>query len=347
MNPKTFTEFDNHEKVLSFDLTVDDIKVPVFIALHRIRNGIAIGGTRIVNYSSKEEALKDALNLSKGMTYKCVLANIQYGGGKGVIFTDPEKIDMTKLLTAYAKKINELNGAFYTGEDVGISAEAVEHLGKESKYIVGRPSKTGIPAPWAALGVFEAMKASLQHVYGSSAFKGRAIAIKGIGAVGSHLAKLLLQEGAEVYAADIRKEQEQEVIKKLPKLQLVPLEKIHTLDTDIYAPCALGYDLTEERVRKIKSKIICGSANNQLANRNIADVIYKKGIVYIPDYVANAGGLIHVVDELMPGGYSKERVKDNIFNIQKTVTQILDISEKKRLNQVLVAEEIAATSYDN
>lgn len=341
-----YPEFDNHEKVLEFSLSVNGVTIPAFIALHRIKNGIAIGGTRILTYGSKEEALKDALNLSRGMTYKCLLSNVPYGGGKGVIFVDPKKVDVRTVLSEYAKKVNELKGEFYTGEDVGMSAEGVEILGEKSQYIIGLPSKTGLPAPSAALGVFFAMKAAITHVFNSQSFEGRTVAIKGLGAVGSNLAKLLLEAGAEVYGADISKKQVEDVLEKTPEIKIVSVDDIHRVNADIYSPCALGYDLTEARVKELSCSIVCGSANNQLKNIEIAELLHQKNISYIPDYVANAGGLIHVADELEEGGYQKERVHMRIEQIGDMVSQILDSSLKRGLNKVTIAQEIAAKLND-
>ena len=342
MDATKFKEFDAHEKVLQFSLSINSEEIPVFIALHRIKNGISIGGTRMLSYESREDALKDALNLSKGMTYKCLLANIPYGGGKGVVFADPKKVDVQAVLHEYGKKINELKGEFYTGEDVGLTGEGVEILAEESGYIIGLPSKTGLPAPWAALGVFCAMKAAIYHKFGTENFEGKKIAIKGLGAVGSNLAKLLFEAGAEVYGADINEAQVKNVSNELTELKIVSVTDIHKIDVDVYAPCALGYDLTKTRVAELSCSIVCGAANNQLENIEIADLLHQKGILYIPDYIANAGGLIHVADELEEGGYQKERVQGRIEQIGAVVTQILYKSTKKGLNEVIIAQEIAA-----
>lgn len=338
-------EFDNHETVLRFYDKATELRG--YIAIHNTSAGPAVGGTRYWHYGSEKDALRDALRLSKAMTYKCALANVPYGGGKAVLMaprshkgTKDEKSE--KYLAAYAKRLAALDGHFFTGEDVGMTEKDIEILARYSPSIIGRPSVGGLPSPWAAKSVLQSMRAALKVLYGSDSFTGRTIAIKGLGNVGFDLALMLREAGAVVIASEIRPERVQRAKKEIPQIKIVAPEVIHKQKADVFSPCALGGDLTQQSIRELKAKIICGSANNQLASSKDSSRLFKRGIIYVPDYVANAGGLINVVDELHSGGYDRARVERNVAQVFETVTHLLTESIKKKRPSDFIADQIVA-----
>lgn len=332
-------EFDGHESVSFIEDKATGLKG--FIAIHNTNLGPAAGGTRYWKYASEEAALRDVLNLSRAMTYKCALAGVHYGGGKAVIIASPRYKKNEALLKAYANKVNQLNGSFYTGEDVGIGEKDVQILAKYSYFIIGRPGMGGDPSPWAALGVFYAIQASLKFLFGNSEIKDRTFAIKGAGKVGGELCRLLYENGGKVGIADINRKKTEALRKSFPGIEILNSSEIHQKAVDVYCPCALGNEFNAQKVAELQCKIICGGANNQLASQKIGELLYEKGIVYIPDYVANAGGLINVVAELDKDGYSKENVEDRVKQIRVTVKAILESANKSRESTSRVTDEFA------
>lgn len=332
-------EFDNHELV-SY-LYDENSGLRGFIAIHSTKLGPATGGTRYWRYKAESEALRDALRLSKAMSYKCALAGVPFGGGKGAIIADPSQPKKKALLAAYAKKVNLLDGNFITGEDVGLDAKDVEILSQISPYIIGSPKKAGDPSPWAAKSVFYAIKSGLEFSFGNPTIKGRKFAIKGLGKVGFELAKLLTKEGGQIVAADINEKARQKAKKLLPNIQFVSPDQIHRQAVDVFAPCALGNELDKQNISQLNCKIVCGSANNQLASSEAGTWLYQRDILYIPDYVANAGGLINVTDELNPGGYSPSRVEKKIQKLNAIIKKILSLSLKKDQPTSQIADKLA------
>lgn len=338
INLEDSLEFDNHELVTFFYDNKAGLKG--FVAIHTTKPGPAVGGTRLFNFFSEAEALEDALRLSRAMTYKCALAGVKYGGGKGVIICDPRKKNK-KLLAAYAKKINTLNGNFFTGQDVGISEADVAEMLKYSKSFIGKPGIAGDPSPYAALSTFYSIQSAAKTIFGSDDLNNRTVAVKGAGNVGGSLIGLLAEAGAKIIAADICLEKIKNIKKNRSPISIVDSKEIHKQKADIYAPCALGMEITSDNLKEIKAKIICGAANNQLATSEMGDLLHKRGILYAPDYVVNAGGLINVVDELESGGYKPERVASRIKDIKITLAKIFEISDKKNLPTSRVADNLA------
>lgn len=329
----------DHEFVIFFQDEAVGLKG--FIAIHNTQLGPATGGTRYMVYSSEQEALQDALRLSKAMTYKCALAGVAYGGGKAVIIADPSKPKTKEYLQVYAKKVTMLGGKFYTGEDVGMNQQDIEILAENCPFINGRPSIGGSPSPWAALSVFYAMQAGLEATFGSASPQGKTFAIKGLGHLGIELCSLLYESGGIVTAADVNPERTALAQKKFPHLKIVSPDIIHTLEVDAYAPCALGNEFNQINMGDIRCKIICGGANNQLVVDDIGEEFFKKNILYIPDYVANAGGLINVTSEWDPEGYSQERVHTRVKKVQQTVANIIALSKKEKKPTNFIANAMA------
>ena len=332
-------EFDDHESVSVFEDKTTGLKG--FIAIHNTNLGPAAGGTRYWEYSSTEAALRDVLNLSRAMTYKCALAGVSYGGGKGVIIAHSRYQKTEDLLKAYTREVNRLNGQFYTGEDVGIDEDDVRILSQYSNFIIGRPGIGGDPSPWAALGVFYAMQAGLNFVFGSPNVEQHTFAIKGLGKVGRELCRLLYESGGKIIVADINPEVVQLVHESFPGVQIADPSEIHRQKVQVYSPCALGGEFTDQTISELQCKIICGGANNQLASRRMGDLLHEKEIVYIPDYIANAGGLINVVSELDQEGYNREEVVDKVKQIRITTKAILEAAQKDRIPVSRVADEFA------
>ena len=333
-------EFDGHPFVAR--ITDPGTGLRGFIAIHDTTLGPAVGGTRYYPYRSEEEALKDALRLSRAMTYKCAVAGVPYGGGKAVLVA-PKGAGTKKseaYLAAYARRLKFLNGNFYTGEDVGMIERDIEVLASHSNAIVGRPAVGGLPAQFAALSVFRALETALQEETGSASLLRKTVAIKGLGNVGMDLAGLLHDAGASLVAADVDEARVREAKKKFPDIRIVSPARIHREAVDIYAPCALGGEFTPSTVRQLGAKIVCGAANNQLANDKMGAALAKRGVLYIPDYVANAGGLISVVDELNVAGYSEARVRERIGNMRSTVSRIIRDAKAKKLPTSVVADEL-------
>lgn len=337
-------EFDNHELVSHFYDKRTGLRG--FIAIHNTRLGPATGGTRYWTYRSEVEALRDVLNLSKAMTYKCALAGVPYGGGKGVIMKNARHPKDLMLLSAYARIINLFNGNFYTGEDVGITESDVAALAKGSKFVNGIPTISGDPAPWAALGVFYAISAGLEAIFGKATIRGWTFAIKGLGKVGSELSRLIIERGGKIFAADISKAAIRKTLRRFSQIKIVNPVEIHKLKVDVFAPCALGGDFNSKTIHELKCKIVCGGANNQLASSADGERLHRQGILYIPDYVANAGGLINVTEEWNRQGYSPERVKIKVAAIKKTVKRIVQISLRHNKATSEVADDLAEKIFN-
>jgi leucine dehydrogenase len=332
-------EFDNHEFVAS--IADESAGLKGFIAIHNTHLGPANGGTRYWHYTSETEALKDALRLSRAMTYKCALAGVPYGGGKGVLIGNGNLLKNERFLKAYAQKINLLKGTFYTGEDVGMDQDTVNRLAKYSPYITGLKKVGGDPAPWAALGVFIALQAALKEVFGSEDLRDRTIAIQGLGKVGFGLAQLISEKGGKIIAADIKDEAVKNATRKLKNIKIVSAKEIHRQKVDVYSPNTLGAEINERTINEFRCSIICGGANNQLKSDYYGGVLQRLGVLYIPDYVANAGGLINVAGELEKKGYSKERVREKVLGIRETVNKIIALSKEKKKPTNEVADDLA------
>ncbi len=333
-------EFDDHELVAFIQDKATGLKA--FIAIHDTALGPAAGGTRFWKYSSEREALKDVLNLSRAMTYKCALAGVPFGGGKAVIY---EGQKTPALIRAYARLLKFFEKKFYTGEDVGISEKDVQEILKINKYVIGGPKASGDPSPWAALGVFYSMQAGLRFKNGSEDIRNRKFAVKGLGKVGLELCRLISLKGGKLYGADIDLLAIKKAKKLCPGITIISPLQIHALKVDVFSPCAMGADLNKKTIPELKCDLVCGGANNQLATKEDGKRLFRRNILYVPDYLANGGGLMNVVDELSPGGYNQNRVKNKIANIKRTVSLVLKRSAESNRPPGEIADELAESYF--
>lgn len=327
-----YKDFDNHLYII--EKKNSKCSLHAIVAIHNNNLGPATGGTRIHPYKSRNEAVTDVLRLSQAMTYKCAISGVNHGGGKGVIIANPKREKSKDLLKAYAELINIINDKvcnYTTGEDMGINKEDIEIMSGVSPFIVGTKEGAGDPSPYAALSTYLAMKESVKHVFGKNKMNGVKVAIKGVGKVGSMLVELLLKDGAILYISDIDNNKLKKVKSIFPKVSIVDNKSIIGRRVDIYSPCALGKEFNIRNTSSLNCRIICGAANNQLSISDVGDRIFTKGIWYVPDYVANCGGLINVVDQLEEGGYDKKRVLSRIKHVGRKVSDIFEVSEKEKV----------------
>ena len=313
------------------------------IAIHNTTLGPALGGTRLWNYNSHSEGIIDALRLSRGMTYKAAISGLNLGGGKAVIIGDAAKVKSEALWRRYGKFVNSLNDKYITAEDVNTSAKDMEYISMETKSVTGVPEYmggSGDPSPFTAYGVFIGMKASAKKAWGSDSLSGKKVLVQGVGHVGQYLVGHLVEAGAKVYISDINETRIKETVEKFRAVEVVEGSKIFETEIDIYAPCALGATINTESIEAMKCPIIAGAANNQLAVENEhGPMLIKKGILYAPDFLINAGGLINVGAEL--DGYNRERVMGNVEKIYDRTLEIFELAEKESIHTQAAAIRIA------
>ncbi|WP_063836807.1 Leu/Phe/Val dehydrogenase, partial [Streptomyces sp. NRRL S-15] len=312
-----------HEQVVICQDRASGLKA--VIALHSTALGPALGGTRFYPYASEEEAIADALNLSRGMSYKNAMAGLDHGGGKAVIIGDPELIKTEALLLAYGRFVASLGGRYVTACDVGTYVADMDVVAGECRWTTGRSPENGgagDSSVLTAFGVFQGMRASAQHMWGDPTLRGRKVGVAGVGKVGRHLVAHLLSDGAEVVVTDVREESVRTITELYPDITVAADTDalIRTEGLDIYAPCALGGALNDESVPALTAKVVCGAANNQLAHPGVEKDLADRSILYAPDYVVNAGGVIQVADELH--GFDFDRCKAKATKIFDTTLAI-------------------------
>ncbi|WP_462154882.1 Leu/Phe/Val dehydrogenase [Pseudoalteromonas piscicida] len=337
-------EFDNHEQVVFCSDEASGLKA--IIAVHNTKLGPAVGGCRLWNYASDEDAVYDVLRLSKGMTYKNAVARLPFGGGKSVIIGDAKTIKSEALFRAFGKHLDRLGGSYYSAEDVNITTGDVMVMHKETNYVMGLEGKSGNPSPFTALGTFLGIKAAYQHKYGHQDLAGIKVAVQGLGAVAYTLCKHLHEAGAELFVTDINEESVQRVVNDF-NATAVGIEEIYDLDVDVYAPCALGATVNDDTIPRIKATIIAGCANNQLAESRHGEIIREKGILYAPDYVINAGGIINVYYETKPEGYNEVAATKHVEGIFDTLTEIFKRSEDEKVSTHIIADKLAQEIIEN
>jgi len=299
------------------------------IAIHDTTLGPALGGTRIQPYASFDEALEDALRLAKGMTYKAAIAEVGHGGGKSVIIADPKKHKTPELLLAFGAAVEALGGQYICAEDVGCSTEDVKMIRRATKYVVGLPAakSSGDPGPFTAWGTFRGIQATLKKIFGSDSCEGRTVAVQGLGNVGLNLVEYLFWAGANLILSDIDSAKLQKVAAKYGA-KTVPSDQILYTECDILAPCALGGILNDQTIPKLRCKGIAGGANNQLLKPYHAKVLRDLRILYAPDFVINAGGLLNVSVELEEEGYHPALPRFKVNQIYDTLGAIYEIAER-------------------
>ena len=318
-----------------------DVGLKAIIAIHNTALGPALGGTRMWNYKSEEDALVDVLRLAKGMTYKASAAGLNLGGGKAVILGDPKTQKTEALFRAFGRFVNALNGRYITAEDVGTTVKEMEYVFMETPFVTGIPKAfggSGDPSPYTAHGVLMGIRASVKEKLGADSLKGVRIAVQGLGNVGYHLVEYLHKEGAVLTIADIDQEKVKKAAEKFGAKVVSP-EEIVATECDVLSPCALGAVISDTSIKQLKCKIVCGGANNQLAELRHGDMLRELGILYAPDYVTNAGGLMNVFVELE--GYSPDRAFDKTRQVYDNLLQVFAIAKKEGISTAIAADRLA------
>lgn len=331
------SEYDYEQVVFCQDKKTG---LKAIIAIHDTTLGPALGGTRMWNYASEEEALQDVLRLARGMTYKNAAAGLNLGGGKAVIIGDPKQDKNEAFLRKFGQYVNSLNGRYITAEDVGTTEADMDIISLETEFVTGTStgSGTGDPSPVTALGIYKGMKATAEAAFGSDSLEGKTIAVQGVGHVAYNLCKYLHEEGAKLIVTDINQEAIDRAVNEFGARAVAP-DEIYGVDCDIYSPCALGGTLNDETIGQLKAKAVAGSANNQLLENRHGDLLHEKGIIYAPDYVINSGGVINVADELK--GYNRERVLKNVEGIYDILKNVFAISKENNIPSYVAADRLA------
>jgi leucine dehydrogenase len=331
----TLAEMGHEEIVMCSDPSVGYKGI---LAVHSTKLGPALGGTRYWQYATDEEAITDALRLSRGMTYKNAVAGLHLGGGKSIIIGDNKTKDREKIFRAHGRFVESLGGRYITAEDVGTSTKDMAYVQMETKHVAGLAGKSGDPSPVTAHGVFRAVQASANRKWGSDSLEGKTVAIQGCGSVGSYLAGELHAAGANLIVSDIDAAKAERV-SKATGAKIVKGNAIFSAKADIFSPCALGGIINDKTIPKLKVEIVAGGANNQLLEERHGDDLEKREILYAPDYVANAGGVINVYGEV--AGWDAQRALDKADDIYDTILKVFDIAEAKHIPTYEAADRLA------
>jgi leucine dehydrogenase len=318
-----------------------DAGLKAIIAIHDTTLGPALGGTRMWPYRSEAEALNDVLRLSRGMTYKNAVAGLDIGGGKAVIIGNPATDKSEALFRAFGKFVDSLGGRYITAEDVGIDVNDMEYVFRETEYVTGVHQVhggSGDPSPFTAYGTLQGLMATLNRAHGDEEVGKYSYAVQGLGHVGMEFVKLLKERGAKIFVTDINQELVDKAVDEYGA-EAVGLDEIYDVPADVYSPCALGGTINEQTLPRLKAKVICGAANNQLATDEIGDEVMRKGILYAPDYAVNAGGLMNVSLEI--DGYNRERAMRMMRTIYYNVGRIFEISARDNIPTYKAADRMA------
>ena len=331
---------NGHEQILfNFD---KETGMKSIIAIYDSTLGQTFGGTRMVNYASMEDALKDAMRLSKAMTYKCAAADEDKGGAKAVIWGDPKKDKNEAFLRAFGRFVEMLKGRFVTGADLNLNAMDGSIMGRESRYILAKPREegsSGSTGPITAFGIYVGLKACAKFIWGNENLQGKKIAVQGLGAVGEPLLGYLKEGGLEVMATDMNEETLQRLQPQYGFKKVNP-DEIYDVECDILCPCAIGSILNDQTIPKLKCKIVAGSANNQLEDEERhSRMLEERSILYAPDYIINAGGVIQVIDEIQ--GYNPERVKMKTERVYGRLLHIFEMAKKEGILPLEAANRYA------
>lgn len=330
---------DGYEEVVFFHDPPSGLRA--IVAIHSTALGPALGGTRFYPFSTEEDALRDVLRLSRGMTYKAAAAGLDLGGGKAVIIGDPTRDRSEELLRAYGRYIESLGGRYITAEDVGTSREDMDILRRETRWVTGvskRLGGSGDPSPVTAYGVFQGLRACAEEALRTPSLEGVRVVVQGAGKVGHNLVKHLVEDGAVVSIADVDVDAVGRAVKEFGVDTIEP-EKAHAVECDILAPCALGAVIRDDTIPELKCQVVAGAANNQLERPEHGDALHELGILYAPDFVINAGGLMNVADELI--GYDRERAMKKVEGIYRTLREVFRRSGMERITPARAAERLA------
>lgn len=337
-------DIEGYEKVV--EATHEPSGLHAIIAVHNSKLGPALGGTRIRPYANREEALEDVLRLAKGMTYKSAIALADsgkgLGGGKSVINADPKKQKSEELLKAFAQVLNSLDGLYICAEDMGSTPEDMAILSKYTKHVSATPAhgSSGDPSPFTAWGVFRAMQAVAMELWGSHSLAGRTVAIQGAGSVGEKLMDSLFWEGARLAVCDVDLEHAHRVACRYGA-KVVSVDEIYDVPCDIFAPCAIGGIINDKTIPRLKCRGVVGGANNQLLRPEHGERLMAEGILYAPDYVVNAGGIMNISVEMHGSGYDPYHARILVNSIYDNLREVFDIAKRRGISTSLAAEELA------
>lgn len=341
------SEFDDHEHVAFYQDKASGLKA--IIAVHNSNLGNALGGCRMWPYANDEEALRDVLRLSKGMTYKAAMAGLKQGGGKAVILGNPRTEKSPEKMFAMGQFVESLSGKYISAEDSGLTVDDLKLMAKQTKHVAGIQAKyhinsepaDGNPAPSTSYGVFVGLKTSVKYALNAD-LKGIKVAIQGLGHVGMRLAKHLHNQGAILFVTDIHADNIDVAVKEFGATAVTP-DEIYGLDVDVFAPCAMGAILNEENINKLKAKVVAGAANNQLATEQLGQLLVERGILYAPDYVINAGGIIDIYHQSIESSDAKLRA-----HIEKISDTLIEVYQRAKLEGIatnVVANQIAEERF--
>ncbi|MCO6431250.1 MAG: Glu/Leu/Phe/Val dehydrogenase [Deltaproteobacteria bacterium] len=344
MSLELFKEVEKrgHEQVVFFHYP--EVGLKAIVGIHSTVLGPALGGCRMKLYPSEKEAIDDVLRLSEGMTYKNSVAGLDIGGGKACIIADHNlSAGRRELFLKFGECVRDLGGRYITAEDMGTGVKDIMTVREVCSFISGTSLEEGgggDPSPWTAQGVFQGILASAERYYSSKDLKGKTVAIQGMGHVGVFLAELLTKAGAKLVVTDIDS-RKLEAARQDFGAEVVEPGKIYDAECDIYSPCAVGQTINSDTIKRLKCKIIAGGANNQLTDDSMYKPILERKILYCPDFVINAGGVINCASELLPGGWSKSWTEAKVKNIYNTIHEVLERAERQSLFPEIVAVEIA------
>ncbi len=328
-------KYDYEELVFAHDKASG---LKAIICIHDTTLGPALGGTRVWDYETEEEAILDALRLARGMTYKNSAAGLNLGGGKAVIIGDPKKVKTEAALRTFGKYVEGLSGRYITAQDMNMTPADLGIINYETDHVAGLEGKSGDPSPVTSLGVFRGLLAAANERFGSDDLTGKTVAVQGLGAVGYGLCEYLHEAGAKLLVTDIVQESVDKAVNELGATA-VGLDEIYGVDCDIFAPCAMGAIINDDTIEQFKCEVIAGSANNQLEEERHGDILKEKNILYVPDFVINAGGVINVFEELQ--GYNAERALGRANAIYDSVKRIFEIADEQNITTSLAADHLA------
>ena len=334
---KAMGEYGHEQIVFVRD---DKVGLKAIIAIHNTVLGPALGGTRFWNYATEDEALFDVLRLSRGMTLKSAAAGLKLGGGKAVIIGDPQQLKSREFFNSYGRFIESLGGKYYTAEDMNINTTDIEQVNETTKYVSGTPAISGNPSPFTARGVYMGMEAGAHTVFGTDSLEGKTILVQGVGSVGSALCEYVANEGAILKIYDPSQASIDKTLQKV-SATVVTAEEMLSTQCDIFAPCAMGAVLNTENVHLLKCKLIAGAANNVLMDAATGTALEAMDILYLPDYIINAGGVINCGMEVTDKSYDVNVINERVDNIYNTTLSIIALAREKGITTYQAAEEYA------